>query len=92
MRREESKNSYFTKYQHRVSYYSHWITNPKFNSDLELITNTFKKLPQENTLDIYSFVCCIMNNLNICIKKKFIFWPFLSNKKLELFKLLLKLT
>jgi len=43
VRREESKNEYFTKYQHRVSYYSHWITNPKLNSDLEFITNTFKK-------------------------------------------------
>lgn len=74
VRREESKNAYFTKYQHRVSYYSHWITNPKFNSDLELIT--------------CSFVCCIMNNSN----KKLKVWPFLFIKKLELFKLLLKLT
>ena len=55
VRREESKNAYFTKYQHRVSYYSHWITNPNFNSDLELITNTFKKLPQKYTQ--YLFVC-----------------------------------
>jgi len=66
VRREESKNEYFTKYQHRVSYYSHWITNPKLNSDLEFITNTFKKLPQENTLYIYVFVRSMIKKV-ICI-------------------------
>jgi len=91
VRREESKNAYFTKYQHRVSYYSHWITNPKFNSDLELITNTFKKLPQENTLNIYLFVCSMMNSLYLSFKK-LKFWPFLLNKQPGLFQLLLKIT
>jgi len=39
VRREESKNEYFTKYQHRVSYYSHWITNPKLYSDPNCLAN-----------------------------------------------------
>jgi len=90
VRREESKNEYFTKYQHRVSYYSHWITNPKLNSDLEFITNTFDNLPQENTLYIYLFVRSMIKMLYVSIKKTKIL-AFLSNKKLVPFKLLLKI-
>jgi len=80
VRREESKNEYFTKYQHRVSYYSHWITNPKLNSDLEFITNTFDNLPQENTLYIYLFVRSMIKMLYVSIKKKHKFWPFYQTK------------
>ena len=80
VRREESKNEYFTKYQHRLSYYSHWITNPKFNSHLEFITNTFDNLPQENTLYIYLFVRSMIKMLYVSIKKKHKFWPFHQTK------------
>jgi len=83
VRREESKNEYFTKYQHRVLYYSHWITNPKFDSDLEFITNTFKKPPQENTLYVYLFVRGMIKKLYVS-NKKHKFWPFYQTKNQNL--------
>jgi len=80
VRREESKNEYSTKYQHRVSYYSHWITNSKFDSDLEFITNTFDNLPQENTLYIYLFVRSMIKMLYVSIKKNIKFGLFIKQK------------